>query len=243
MYLLRFDDASEHWNNDNWKRVYELCCENAIKPIVAIIPHNEDEKLLKFDEDHYYAKTIESWINKDGWTPALHGYNHVFVSNNGGMNPINNRSEFAGIELSIQRDKIRNGIKILQKMNIEPQLFVAPAHTFDHNTLIALEQETNIRIISDTIATDIYYEEPFYYIPQQSGNVRQINFPVVTFCYHPNYMSDQSFKTLEMFMRDHNRDFISFHQLKMKQRKLTINDRIIRWLYFSKRKLQTIVKQ
>lgn len=32
---------------------------------------------------------------------------------------------------------------------IDPTVWIAPAHSFDKNTLIALKLETNIRIISD----------------------------------------------------------------------------------------------
>ena len=237
MYLLRLDDASQHWNKDNWVRMHELCLKYGIIPIVAIIPHNEDEKILQFPEDPAYLDRITSWIKEDSWTPALHGYCHVFISNKAGINPINNRSEFAGVDIETQKRKIRNGIRILGEIGIHPEIFVAPAHTFDENTLIALCTETSIRIISDTIARDIYYKAPFFFIPQQSGSVRSINFPIVTFCYHPNYMDDNSFQTLEGFIKKHKSKFTSFDKLAMKERKLGVSDRLMRTLYFAKRKL------
>ena len=48
MYILRLDDASEHWNKENWLQMHDLLAKYDVKPIVAVIPHNEDAKLLKY---------------------------------------------------------------------------------------------------------------------------------------------------------------------------------------------------
>lgn len=50
---------------------------------------------------------MTSWKEK-GWTPELHGYTHVFETNDGGINPVNRRSAFAGV--SLEREKKENGI-------------------------------------------------------------------------------------------------------------------------------------
>ena len=176
-------------------------------------------------------RVILNWI-EEGWTPAMHGYNHVFISEFSGMNPVNNRSEFAGIDLVVQKDKISKGIQLLHALEIYPKIFVAPAHTFDKNTLIALKEESDIRIISDTIAKDIYYDDDFYFIPQQSGEVREIKLPTVTFCYHPNNMSEKSFNKLEDFIVKHKNEMISFNDLVMRKRKLDFQDKVLKSAYF-----------
>lgn len=237
MYLLRLDDASEHWNKENWSRIHELCSAYNIKPILAIIPHNEDQKLTRFPLDIDYNQTIHSWIN-EGWTPALHGYNHVYITDQGGINPVNQRSEFAGVDSDLQRMKIRSGIAILHDMDIMPRVFVAPAHTFDRNTLLALKEESEIRIISDTVARDVYREDGFYFIPQQMGNVRRVNFPVTTFCYHPNNMRESSFKDLEVFFRRYSVNFSSFDRVELKDRPLSFSEKIMRKAYWQFRSLR-----
>ena len=78
----------------------------------------------------------------------------------------------------------------MREHGIDPKVFFAPAHTFDNNTLIALKECSNIRIISDTIANDIYTKYGFTFVPQQAGRVRKQPFRTVTFCYHPNTMND-----------------------------------------------------
>lgn len=237
MYLLRLDDASEHWNKNNWLRMHELLSEYGVKPLVALIPRNEDQKLLQYPIDESYWDTIHAWIN-EGWTPALHGCNHVLDSESGGLNPVNLRSEFAGKPLEIQREKLRVGLEILRDQGIDPGVFVAPAHTFDENTLEALSFESGIRIISDTIASDVYYLNGFYYIPQQSGQVRALRFKTVTFCYHPNTMAESNYRRLEEFLSMHGSEFGTFDAITPEQRQLSQFDRWIRRIYFLKRKLQ-----
>lgn len=44
-------------------------------------------------------------LEKKGWIIALHGYEHVFETTSGGINPVNNKSEFAGVNLEKQKKK------------------------------------------------------------------------------------------------------------------------------------------
>lgn len=167
--------------------------------------------------------------------PAMHGYNHVYETECGGLNPVNNRSEFAGVPLERQQEKIKNGYEILKSHGIEPEIFFAPSHTFDENTLQALKSETPIRVISDTIANDTYYDESFYFIPQQSGAVRKLPFKLVTFCYHPNIMDANDFSNLESFLEKQNRQFTSYSENLLKKRKKSAVDKILNYLYFVRR--------
>ncbi|MCH5259485.1 MAG: DUF2334 domain-containing protein [Lachnospiraceae bacterium] len=236
MYLLRLDDASEHWNRENWQRMHDMLTAYGIRPIVAIIPHNEDEKLLQYPIDRAYRDTIRAWID-EGWTPALHGYSHKYITKSGGINPVNHYSEFAGVSLNIQREKISRGVEEFKEVvGKEPEVFVAPAHTFDENTLEALRLESNIRVISDTIASDVYYRDDFYFIPQQSGRVRNLWMRLITFCYHPNVETDCSFKEMERFIEKYASRFVPFESLELKKREKGFYDNALSYLYFARRK-------
>lgn len=232
MYLMRLDDASEYWNKDKWIRMHDLLVKYDVKPIVAIIPANEDPKLLPLGKDEDFWDIIQEWIRKDRWTPALHGHRHFLHIAAGGMNQVNQRSEFVGYQLLEQKFKIRNGLENLKNHGIVPEIFVAPCHTFDENTLEALRIESNIRIISDTIADDIYYRYGFYFIPQQSGVVRPLKNRITTFCYHPNFASEEGFNQLENFLHIHHDQFISYQDVQLKKRNLSLYDWILQRLYF-----------
>ena len=158
-------------------------------------------------------------------------------SENGGINPVNHRSEFAGKSLEIQCKKIRNGYRILKEKNIDPHAFIAPGHTFDENTLEALRRETDIRIISETVADDVYWSNGFYFIPQQSGRVRTLGFSFITYCYHPNTMCEEQFIELEAFLKKSSSAFCTFEEIPLKKRSLSVKDRAIRTAYFVRRRL------
>ena len=233
-YIIRLDDACEKRDIEKWNRMEKLLDKYEIKPIVGVIPLCQDPDMAEYPVDEYFWERAREWQDKD-WIMALHGYTHVFCSEEGGLNPVNNYSEFAGVSLEIQKEKIQQGVKILTDHGIVPRLFFAPAHTFDQNTLEALKTCSDIRIISDTIANDIYCGPGgLTYIPQQSGRVRNLPFKVCTFCYHPNIMTENDFEVLEAFLKK-NRKFFSLIKLDESTRKLSVYDRFLRKLYYSRR--------
>ena len=234
MYFIRLDDASEKRDIVKWDRMEDLLDKYNIKPLVGVIPQNEDESMQDYVIDEHFWQRVETWQNK-GWTIAMHGYNHKFITTDGGLNPINLRSEFAGVSLDEQIKKISKGIKILGLHNIKPKVFFAPAHTFDKNTLEALRCASEIRIISDTISNKSYKKNGFTFIPQQSGKVRKLPFKTVTFCYHPNIMSNEDFDELESFIIK-NRSKFKNYEAKEVLRKENIVDKLLRKLYFMRRK-------
>jgi len=147
MYLIRLDDASEYMDIVKWDNIEKLLDRYNIKPIVGIIPNNQDKDLInKYKKDMKFWDKAKVW-QKKRWTIALHGFTHVCSSNSGGINPINLRSEFAGVSLEEQKIKVSSGIKIFKEHGLDTKLFFAPSHTFDMNTLEALKAEGDIRII------------------------------------------------------------------------------------------------
>ena len=242
MYLLRLDDASDFMDVEKWERMEELLLRISIMPLVGIIPSNKDNDLCgKYPQDEEFWNKVHRW-EKNGWTFALHGYEHQCVSSCGGINPVHSRSEFAGISYEEQCKKIEKGYQILQSHGIEPDVFFAPSHTFDLNTLRALKEETKIRIISDTVANDIYSKDGFFFLPQQSGRVRKLPLKFVTFCYHPNIMSDADFDELEDFLSKNSDKFVDIKEINLKERKLSIYDQFLRKIYFTKGKLRDGIK-
>lgn len=234
-YILRLDDASEYMDVKKWMQIEQLLDKYQVKPLVGVIPDNKDPDMINvYSKNENFWQTVHRWEDK-GWTIAMHGYSHVFETNEGGINPVNLRSEFAGVSLERQKGKIRSGCDIMSNHGFAPKVFFAPAHTFDRNTLIALKEESDIRIISDTIANDIYYEDGFYFIPQQSGHVRNLPFSVVTFCYHPNYMKIHDFDILEPFLKRNRRFFCGISEIRYSTRNKSLFDKLLNMLYFGRR--------
>lgn len=233
MYYIRLDDACEHRHLKNWDRIEDILDAHNIKPLVGIIPNCEDNTLLEYECDSNFWARVASWINK-GWTPALHGYTHVYLTEEGGLNPVQKRSEFAGLPIEIQKEKILKAVEILNAHGVDPKVFFAPSHTFDENTIAALKECSNIRIISDTVAAKPYKKYGMTFIPQQSGQVRKLPLPTVTFCYHPNTMQDKDFDKLDVFIRENRALFRDFEAIET-SRKPTLLDAILKKLYFARR--------
>ena len=242
-YLIRLDDACPTMNKERWDRMESLLDHYGIKPMVGVIPHNEDPEQNVNPEDECFWDKVKNWTNK-GWEIALHGYNHCYLSNDGlkGLNPMWQRSEFAGLSIDAQRKKIKDGISIMRKHEVNPLFFFAPSHTFDENTLTALREESDIRFISDTIALRPYHYKDFTFSPQIVGSARHMPLSgIYTFCYHPNTMNDSNFKELESFIKEYQRSFISFQDIDVQMlKKKSLIDRVLSVAFFSYRRLRNL---
>lgn len=239
-YLIRLDDACPYMDRAKWQRIENILDKYGVKPLVGIIPANADPKTMIEPEDPSFWEKAHRWMDK-GWEVALHGYDHVCITNDGlkGMNPIWDRSEFAGVPLSVQQDKVNKGIQVFFNHGIEPKYFFAPSHTFDENTLEALRLESEIRIISDTIATKPYKYKDFVIIPQLGGHCSEMKIPGIwTFCLHPSNMEEKQFVQTEEFIRSHKHQFVSFNDLDLTNLGgKSLFSRILSWSYFIRRRL------
>ena len=240
-YLIRLDDACPTMDAAKWQRMEDMLDRYGVRPMVGVIPANSDPKQKIDPEDTTFWTKVKSWGNK-GWAIALHGHDHCYISEDGlkGLNPLWARSEFAGVSLEKQKEKIREGVKIFRSHGIDPQYFFAPSHTYDNNTLRALKEESNIRIISDTIATKPYKEGDFIFLPQLGGHCTEMKLNGIwTFCLHPTAMNDAQFEAVEGFLKVHKNEFIAFANLDLTNLSgKTLMDKLLAWVYFTMRKLK-----
>lgn len=242
-YLIRLDDACPTMDAAKWQRMEDILDYYEVRPMVGVIPNNNDPKQKINVVDSDFWKKVERWTNKL-WAIALHGYDHCYTSEDGlnGLNPLWERSEFAGVPLEQQKVKIREGVKIFRSHGIDPRFFFAPSHTYDVNTLKALKEESNIRIISDTIATKPYRYGDFTIIPQLGGHCAEMKLPGIwTFCLHPSAMTEENFVATEKFLKAHKDEFISFYDLDLNNLKSKdLLSRLLSWVYFTRRKLKGV---
>jgi hypothetical protein ELI_2404 len=238
-YLLRLDDACDTMDKDKWERVEKILDKNNILPLIALIPNNNDDNMVKQSKIINFKDIIERW-KKKGWEIGQHGYDHCYINNCGGINPVNLRSEFAGTSLEKQLEKIQLGKKIiLEEYNIESNIFIAPSHTFDENTITALKENHIFKISDGKFLYPCKYKG-IVFIPQQVGDFRNILFPGVwTFCYHPNEMKENDFIKFEKFLEKNKNRFIAFKNIDLINiKEITKFESLFSKLYFFLKKLK-----
>jgi predicted deacetylase len=225
--LIRLDDACPTMDHSRWARLEGILDTLGIRPLVAVVPDNQDPVLRVSDPDPNFWARVRSWQAK-GWTIALHGYQHQFhfIDRRKLLLPFYDRSEFAGLSFKDQSQKIRAAWNIFKREGIEPRVWIAPGHCFDRTTLNALKAETSIRIVSDGVACDQFHDGDFYWLPQQRWSLSQKPFGLWTICLHPNSMSDLQIDDLGKTLAAHSANIVSVSDLALIPRKLGLVDKL-----------------
>jgi predicted deacetylase len=197
-YLLRFDDICPTMNWEMWRRIETALIEGHIQPLLAVIPDNHDDKLHFASPCPSFWEQVRRWQAR-GWTIGMHGYQHRFVTGEAGLLRIQRRSEFAGVSAAEQERKLRLAVEIFRSHEVVPEAWIAPAHSFDWNTVAAL-QKLGIRTISDGLALFPHVDSrELLWVPQQLWKFRWRPFGVWTVCYHHNRWAQP---LLARFLRD-----------------------------------------
>ena len=232
-YLLRMDDACHTMGRQKWQTLEELFDEFDIKPMVAVVPDNQDSD-LRFDErDAQFWDKVRSWQAK-GWTIAMHGYQHVMHHTKSKLVlPFYQRSEFGGLSYDQQAEKIGRSWQLFVSEGVAPTVWIAPAHCFDWLTLEANRAETPIRIVSYGIARDQYYEHGYHWIPQQLWSLTEKSRGLWTVCMHPNTMSDQHIAGLRRSLEGaFSGKVIALGAVTLQQRQKSFDDRLEDFIFW-----------
>jgi predicted deacetylase len=191
-YLVRFDDICPTMNWEMWFRIEEVLLDHKIKPLLAVIPDNHDESLRVAPSRSSFWEEVRKWQGR-GWTIGLHGYQHRFVTQQAGVVGIQHRSEFAGLPRSEQEDKLLRAVEVFRSNGVRPEVWIAPAHSFDWNT-VAILQKLGVTTISDGLAIAPHTDSRgLLWVPQQLWKFRWRPFGVWTVCYHHNRWSKLQF--------------------------------------------------
>ena len=250
-YIIRLDDACENHDIAKWSEIEKLLDSYSIKPIVGIVPFNEDDALNYSGKINNFWELIRRWQSKK-WLIALHGYNHVCFKLDKKKKqflPLNDISEFVGLNINEQKEKLVNAIEIFQKNGISPSIFMAPCHSFDMSTLIALRSVTNINNISDGFSFRPYRRYGFNWIPQQLWKFRLLPFGIWTICLHPSSMTSENIKSLSKTLLLHGNKFINPESILQNSNLSEFNlwdflfDLFYRSLFFIKRYFKNFKKK
>lgn len=209
-FVIRFDDISPEMNWDNFNKLRDVILDLAIKPIIGVIPQCKDEKLRISPAKNDFWDEIRH-LKKSGWTVAQHGYTHQYTTLDSGLLKINQRSEFSGLSYESQLEKINKGKKILVAEKVWQPVFMAPAHSFDKNTLSALDK-LDFLYITDGYGIYSYDMGNLKVLPSLFSSPKHLGLGVYTICLHTNSMSDAQINMFIKFIKDNKKNIISFNE-------------------------------
>jgi predicted deacetylase len=199
--LIRFDDICPAMNWDRWSEIEYTLDEAGVKPILAVVPDNRDPTLEFGSVREDFWPVVRGWQSRR-WAIAMHGYQHLYKTKRGGILRLNSRSEFAGLPAAEQRQQLKSGIEIFRREGVEPDAWIAPAHSFDWTT-VDLLGDLGIGVISDGLHR-YPHRDPrgILWVPQQLWRFRAVPAGVWTVCFHHN---DWTARDLNRFRTDLSR--------------------------------------
>lgn len=220
---IRLDDITPDMDWDKFYNFKKLLDQYQIKPLIGVVPDNQDSNLHKEEKRQEFWQYIRQ-LQEEGWVVALHGYRHLYSTNKSGLFPLNNFSEFAGVPLEKQREMLQNGTEILKGYGIQTSVFMAPGHSFDKNTLLVLK-ELGYSYLTDGFGKQPYSRKGVTFLPISFSRKRSLERQkgATTFVYHLNEMSEESYRNQVRFFEEYQDKLISysrFMELAAKKRKL-----------------------
>ncbi len=211
-YFFRLDNIAPNMDWDKFNFIISVFRRYNIKPLLAVIPDNKDPKLLKYPANSDFWRIIKE-LNQDGWTIAQHGFEHLYKTGNGGVLKINKKGEFAGLDFKTQKAMITDGMRIIKdRLSSVSEIFVAPGHSFDKNTAMALKIE-DFKYISDGIGLYPFKKWGLIWLPQILWRPRKVWLGFITVALHPNTMTDGDFNNLEEFIEKNPEKIGNFSEL------------------------------
>ncbi|MCH5270467.1 MAG: DUF2334 domain-containing protein [Lachnospiraceae bacterium] len=207
---IRMDDISPDMDWEKFLAFKALLDANGVKPLIGVVPDNQDENLHRADSQNDFWGYIKE-LQENGWIIALHGFRHVYTTKRGGLFPLNHFSEFAGISLEKQKSMLKQGNEILKNHGIETDIFMAPAHSYDRNTLLAL------RDIGYTKLTDGFGNSPykwkgmtFYPISFLQSRSFKKKTGITTLVVHTNELHKTDLERYQKLFESHKQELRSY---------------------------------
>ena len=75
--LIRIDDVCENMDWNLVQKLESLFDRYSIKPVLGVIPKNQDESFLTFPKNDKFWEQVRNWQDK-GWEIVQHGYTHIY---------------------------------------------------------------------------------------------------------------------------------------------------------------------
>jgi len=199
-------------NWDVWREIETILFDANVKPILAVVPDNRDDALRWREPNPHFWEHVRRWQSV-GAAIGLHGYQHRYVTRDSGIVGLHGRSEFAGLSLAEQEMKVRSALAIFCREGVTPSVWVAPAHSFDENTVKILKK-VGITVISDGFFLLPHVDRRgVMWIPQQLWRFRVMPFGVWTVCLHHNAWTEKDLSRFQEDLRRYKDAILSLREV------------------------------
>lgn len=209
---VRMDDITPDMNWDNFSFFRDLFDKSGITPLLGIVPKNSDKNLqIEPEREDFYE--IMKGLKQEGYVLAMHGYQHLYTTKKGGCFPLNHFSEFAGVPYEQQKRMLADGKRILSENGIETDIFMAPAHSYDNNTLRALK-EVGFTKLTDGFGTTPYLWKEMVFYPisfRLAGSLKKQK-GYTTLVIHANTINDSDRQRYTTLFAQNRETFISYEE-------------------------------
>jgi predicted deacetylase len=105
---LRFDDLCPTMDRARWQRFLPLIKRYSLRPILAVVPDNQDPELQRGPADPGFWAEMRG-LEAAGAAIGIHGFQHVCMAEGRSLIPLYRTSEFAGATREAQQEWIRAG--------------------------------------------------------------------------------------------------------------------------------------
>lgn len=228
---VRMDDITPDMNWENFYFFQNLFKEADITPLLGIVPDNRDPKLSCGETREDFYEVMRGLAN-EGYSIAMHGCHHIYTTKSGGIFPLNNYSEFAKVPYDKQKEMLMRGRDSLKKHGIDTDIFMAPAHSYDQNTIRALK-EAGFTKITDGFGKVPYRYQGITFYPisfQLSRSLKQKD-GATTLVLHANTVTEKDKERYARIFKEYGKNMISYSEyLEMEPVTRTVFGRALEYL-------------
>ena len=183
--VVRLEDICPTMDLDKFVLFKNFFDETGIKPLLCIVPDNKDPV-------------------------GMHGTHHLSTGKSIGILCGDVPTEYAGKSYESQLKILREGKHLLSQNGLETEVFIAPHHSYDRETLKACSK-LGLRYISDGMSKTPYMLEGVKCIPA-SPSWKHHRSGVLTMCINCSTENLDGRETIFEFLRENLYNVITFEE-------------------------------
>lgn len=201
--LFRMDDICPTMDREWFDRYLDLFRAHGVRPLLGVVPDNRDPDLALQPPDPGFWARLRALRDEGAVDLAQHGYQHLLTDGRPGLlGPslgFGAWSEFATLPYEEQHARIKAGKALLEAEGVGTDVWMAPAHTYDTQTLRALV-DLGFKVVTDGVGLFPVSEHGLLFVPQQLWRPMRLPVGVGTCCIHSNWKDARQLAQVKAYL-------------------------------------------